>query len=150
MLHENIKTARKNRGLTQEEVAARLSVVRQTVSKWENGASVPDADSLMRLAVLLNTSVEDLLGMTLKSIEAEDEASVQREIARQLAMQNELMAEEIQRKRQFWRKLKKIAMIVLVSFVLLILLSILAFSLFSWYPGGGVSEESRLMIQAIS
>ena len=39
MLNENIKRARKAKGLSQEELAAKLNVVRQTVSKWENGVS---------------------------------------------------------------------------------------------------------------
>lgn len=37
MLNENIKTIRKSKGLSQEELAVKLNVVRQTVSKWENG-----------------------------------------------------------------------------------------------------------------
>lgn len=50
MLQENIKTFRKDRGLTQEELAIRVNVVRQTVSKWEKGLSVPDADTLQKIA----------------------------------------------------------------------------------------------------
>ena len=50
MLAENLKALRKAKGLSQEELAARLHVVRQTVSKWEKGRSVPDADLLIRLA----------------------------------------------------------------------------------------------------
>ena len=42
MLNENMKTIRKSKGLSQEELAVKLNVVRQTVSKWENGLSVPD------------------------------------------------------------------------------------------------------------
>ena len=48
MLHENLKALRKQKGLTQEELAIRLNVVRQTVSKWESGRSVPDADILLK------------------------------------------------------------------------------------------------------
>ena len=48
MLQENIKVFRKERGLTQEELAIRLNVVRQTVSKWEKGLSVPDAELLQK------------------------------------------------------------------------------------------------------
>ena len=42
MLNENIKNLRKAKGLSQEELAIKLHVVRQTLSKWENGLSVPD------------------------------------------------------------------------------------------------------------
>ena len=64
MLNENIKKARKTKGLSQEELAAKLNVVRQTVSKWENGLSVPDSDLLISLAAALDTSVSALLGET--------------------------------------------------------------------------------------
>ena len=62
MLNENIKKLRKSKGLSQEELAIKLNVVRQTVSKWENGLSVPDADMLITLADELDTSVSVLLG----------------------------------------------------------------------------------------
>lgn len=52
MINENIKKYRKQKGMSQEEMALRLNVVRQTVSKWETGLSVPDADILMRIAEL--------------------------------------------------------------------------------------------------
>ena len=62
MLNENIKKLRKSKGLSQEELAIKLNVVRQTVSKWENGLSVPDSDMLITLAEELDTSVSVLLG----------------------------------------------------------------------------------------
>lgn len=62
MLNENIKAIRKQRGLSQEELAIRLHVVRQTVSKWEKGLSVPDSDMLVKIAEVLETSIGDLLG----------------------------------------------------------------------------------------
>ncbi|MBQ8117155.1 MAG: helix-turn-helix transcriptional regulator [Lachnospiraceae bacterium] len=62
MLNENIKKLRKSKGLSQEELAIRLNVVRQTVSKWENGLSVPDSTMLIALADELDTSVGVLLG----------------------------------------------------------------------------------------
>ena len=61
MFGENLKTLRKQKGFSQEELAARLHVVRQTVSKWEKGLSVPDADTLIRLAEVLEVSVSELL-----------------------------------------------------------------------------------------
>ena len=65
MLSENLKTLRKARGLSQEELAGRLHVVRQTVSKWEKGLSVPDAELLVRLSEELDTTVTALLGPAL-------------------------------------------------------------------------------------
>ena len=58
MIGEQIKTARKAKGVSQEELAVRLGVVRQTVSKWENGMSVPDADVLIQIAELLDVAEE--------------------------------------------------------------------------------------------
>ena len=62
MLNENIKNLRKAKGISQEELAIRLNVVRQTVSKWERGLSVPDSGMLISLAEELDTSVSVLLG----------------------------------------------------------------------------------------
>lgn len=62
MIGDNIRSARMARGMTQQEMARRLNVVRQTVSKWEKGLSVPDADVLLQMAELLQVPVSQLLG----------------------------------------------------------------------------------------
>lgn len=62
MLNENIRAVRKAKGLSQEELAVKLNVVRQTISKWEKGLSVPDADLLIALSEALETPVSALLG----------------------------------------------------------------------------------------
>ena len=62
MFQENLRTLRRNKGITQEELAARLNVVRQTISKWEKGQSVPDAEMLTRLAEIFEVPVSQLLG----------------------------------------------------------------------------------------
>ncbi|MBQ8262255.1 MAG: helix-turn-helix transcriptional regulator [Lachnospiraceae bacterium] len=72
MLNENIKRIRKSKGLSQEELAIKLNVVRQTVSKWENGMSVPDSNMLIRLADELDTTVSELLGETVAEPTADD------------------------------------------------------------------------------
>ena len=72
MLKENIKAIRKSKGLSQEELAVRLNVVRQTVSKWENGLSVPDSEMLISLSETLETPVSTLLGETVTEPEADD------------------------------------------------------------------------------
>ena len=67
MFSENLKAVRKAKGYTQEELAIKLNVVRQTVSKWEKGLSVPDADVLSRIADVLDTKVSVLLGGSVKN-----------------------------------------------------------------------------------
>ena len=72
MLSENIKNIRKSKGLSQQELAVKLNVVRQTISKWEKGLSVPDSELLIKLAEALETPVSTLLGETIVEPEAED------------------------------------------------------------------------------
>lgn len=72
MLNENVKALRKSKGLSQEELALKLHVVRQTVSKWEQGLSVPDSDMLIALSEALETPVSTLLGETAPVPEADD------------------------------------------------------------------------------
>lgn len=72
MLADNIKTIRKNKGYSQEELAEKIHVTRQTVSKWENGQSVPTADLLKALAEIFDVSVSELMdGNAEKIIENE-------------------------------------------------------------------------------
>ncbi len=72
MLNENMKALRKSKGLSQEELAVKLHVVRQTISKWEQGLSVPDADMLISLSEELETPVSTLLGETVAETRADD------------------------------------------------------------------------------
>ncbi len=72
MLNENIKKIRKSKGLSQEELAVKLHVVRQTISKWEQGLSVPDADMLISLSEAFETPVSTLLGENVVETEADD------------------------------------------------------------------------------
>ena len=71
MLNENIKALRKAKGLSQQELAIKLNVVRQTISKWEQGLSVPDSDMLISLSEALETPVSTLLGETVIASEAD-------------------------------------------------------------------------------
>ena len=72
MLSENIKAIRKSKGLSQEELAVKLNVVRQTISKWEQGLSVPDSDMLISLSEALDTPVSVLLGEIVEQPEQND------------------------------------------------------------------------------
>ena len=118
MFGENLKTLRKQKGFTQEELATRLHVVRQTISKWEKNISVPDADTLIRLAEILEVSVSELLGA---KIENENTAS---DVAEQLSRINEQLAIKNRRSRRIW----KIVAIILAAIVLINILIAVLFS----------------------
>ena len=105
MLKENLKTLRKQKGMSQEVLAQQLNVVRQTISKWEKGLSVPDADMLIRIADLFDTSVSELLG---NKIEQEENVS---DIAVQLALLNEQLAQKAKIRKRI------IAVITIIVFV---------------------------------
>ena len=109
MFGENLKTLRKQKGFSQEELATRLHVVRQTISKWEKNLSVPDADTLIRLAEILEVSVSELLGA---KIENENTAS---DVAEQLSRINEQLAIKNRRSRRIW----KIVAIILEAIILI-------------------------------
>lgn len=72
MLNENIKAIRKSKGLSQQELAVKLNVVRQTVSKWEQGLSVPDSDMLISISEVLETPVSTLLGENVIELKVDD------------------------------------------------------------------------------
>lgn len=113
MLNENIKNFRKNKGLTQEEMAIRLNVVRQTVSKWEKGYSVPDAEMLQKIAELFDTDVSKLLG---SPVAENTDVDV---VAEQLARINEQLTIRNRRSRRIW-KIIGIAAIVIVAINILL------------------------------
>ena len=82
MLHENLKSLRKAKGLSQEELAVKLNVVRQTVSKWEQGLSVPDSDMLISISEALETPVSVLLGETVAEKEPDDLKAISEKLRR--------------------------------------------------------------------
>ena len=92
MINENIKHFRKTRGMSQEEMAVKLNVVRQTVSKWEKGLSIPDADVLIEMANLLDVSVSQLLGI-------EESIHSNGNLAEELAELNEQLARKKQKEK---------------------------------------------------
>ena len=114
MFHENLKTMRKAKGYTQEELAIKLNVVRQTVSKWEKGLSVPDADVLCKIADALDTDVSTLLGEEI--VEETDKSAV----AQQLAKISEQLAMKNQRSKKIWKVVCFILFVILVFYILAI------------------------------
>lgn len=108
MLNENIRKYRKECGLSQEEMAVKLHVVRQTISKWETNLSVPDADMLVEIAKLLQVSVEQLLDYSGK-----DSLSVDTELARL----NEELAKHIKEERrlQLYHQKRNLILYLLIA-----------------------------------
>lgn len=127
MLHENLKALRKAAGISQEELAIRLNVVRQTISKWEKGLSVPDAEMLIRIAEVFEVSVSELLGAGFEN------RAEQPSVAEQLSRINEQLAIKNRRARRIWRIIAGVVITVVVLNVLFIVLNVAAFSAYDTY-----------------
>ena len=98
MLSDNIKILRKAKGLSQDELAIQLNVVRQTVSKWENGLSVPDSEMLVKLASTLETTVNALLS---ESVEPDIHSDLQ-VLANKLEVINAQLLNQRETRRKVW------------------------------------------------
>ena len=133
MLNENIKALRKTKGLTQDELAIRLNVVRQTVSKWEKGLSVPDAEMLQRIAEVFEVNVSQLLGAPINQNENIDV------IAEQLSRINEQLVVKNNRSRKIWKTFGIILAIIIAGQLLLVALGITAYK--SYEVGTDTYEE---------
>lgn len=136
MFNETLKTMRKAKGYTQEELAIKLNVVRQTVSKWEKGLSVPDADVLSKIADILETKVSILLGETIPD---EDNKDV---IAEQLAKISEQMSIKNKRSKIIWKIVGIILLSILVLNILLVIFGMSAGSSFSTESSTRVIETN--------
>lgn len=119
MLNQNIKSFRKSKGLSQQELAVKLNVVRQTVSKWEQGLSVPDADMLISLSRALDVPVAVLLGDTVEQTPADPLSA----ISERLEIINlQLAKAKLSRLRLLYRLLICFAAVIFLLFLLLALL----------------------------
>lgn len=119
MLSENIRTIRRLKGLSQEELAVKLNVVRQTISKWEQGLSVPDSDMLISISEIFETPVSTLLGETVAEPKADDIKA----ISEKLEIINLQLAQRkaMRRKILHWLFISLCAVITAVSAVLIVL-----------------------------
>ena len=119
MLNENIKAIRKSKGLSQEELAIKLNVVRQTISKWEKGLSVPDSNMLISISEVLETPVSTLLGETVVESKVDD----LKVISEKLEIINLQLAQRktTRRKILHWLLISLCTLIVTISAVLIVL-----------------------------
>ena len=109
MLNKNIKALRKAKGLSQEELAIKLNVVRQTVSKWEKGLSVPDAGMVIQIAEVLATTVNVLLG---EEVPVSEEPDFTKTLAAKLEVLNEQYSKQNEHRRKIWRVVFTVVLIV--------------------------------------
>lgn len=120
MLKENIKSIRKSRGLSQEELAIKLNVVRQTISKWEQGLSVPDSEMLISISEVLETPVSTLLGENISESKVDDLKAISEKL--EIINLQLLQSKNAKRKMIHWILISLCAIIIII-FVSLILLN---------------------------
>lgn len=121
VLSEKIKELRKARGLSQEEMAERLHVSRQTISKWEKGLSAPNADYLILLADLFEISVSELLGTS------ENKQDTDKDVSKQLEQLNTVLTNRDRRNRKIWRIVCCILLFMVIGSVVLVMFGMISF-----------------------
>lgn len=139
MFAENLKKIRKDKGYTQETLAEKLNVVRQTVSKWEKGLSLPDVDMLSKIVNVLETDVNILLDGQITTTD-------QSEIVKQLAKINEQLTIK---NRRYKKIMKTIAIILLVIIIFGILLVILNMGTFISVSNSETTTTVETMIKEV-
>ena len=117
MLKDNLKTLRKNKGLSQEELSIKLHVVRQTISKWETGLSVPDAQMLITISEFFETPVSEILGENIEEKEQND----LKIISQKLEIINEQLSMSQEQKKK-----RTITFLIIIDISLILLFIILA------------------------
>lgn len=125
MLNVRLKELRKQYRYSQEELASMLHVTRQTISKWEQGRSVPDADLLIRISEVFHVNVQDLL-----EEQAMPQVDEEESIAKQLERLNYELAEKNRRGKRLWSIIRKCLLVVLMLFLFSIVISIISFTLY--------------------
>lgn len=120
MLKENIKSIRKSRGLSQEELAIKLNVVRQTISKWEQGLSVPDSEMLISISEVLETPVSTLLGENILESKVDDLKAISEKL--EIINLQLLQRKNARRKTIHWLFISLCA-IIIITFISLFLLN---------------------------
>lgn len=120
MLNENIKAIRKSKGLSQEELAVKLNVVRQTISKWEQGLSVPDSEMLISISEVLETPVSTLLGETIMEPKADDLKVISEKLE---AINSQLAQRENAKRRTLHWLLVSCCTVIVAVFAVLIMIN---------------------------
>lgn len=140
MFQDNLKALRKRKGITQEELATRLNVVRQTVSKWEKGLSVPDSELLIKPAEILEVPVRRLLGSKIETAEQPDA------LAEQLSRINEQLAIKNRRAKRVWKAIAFIVGGIIAVYVLVLILA----TVLTFFPdSSGTTTDSSQFTEVV-
>ena len=121
MLKDNIKSIRKSRGLSQEELAIKLNVVRQTISKWEQGLSVPDSEMLISISEVFETPVSTLLGENISESKVDDLKAISEKL--EIINLQLMQRKNVGRKMIHWILISLCAIIIMVFITLFLLKS---------------------------
>ena len=136
MLNDNIKAIRKSKGLSQQELAVKLNVVRQTVSKWEQGRSVPDSDMLISLSEVLETPVSTLLGETVIETEVDSLKAISEKL--------EVINLQLAQRKTAGRKIVRWLLISLCAIIVMIFAALIIWS--SPYLGWDYSDPETAVL----
>lgn len=136
MLNENIKAFRKSKGLSQQELAVKLNVVRQTVSKWEQGRSVPDSDMLISLSEVLEIPVSTLLGETVIETEVDGLKAISEKL--------EVINLQLAQRKAAGRKIVRWLLISLCAIIVMIFAALIIWS--SPYLGWDYSDPETAVL----
>ena len=136
MLNENIKAFRKSKGLSQQELAIKLNVVRQTVSKWEQGLSVPDSDMLISLSEVLEIPVSTLLGETVIETEVDGLKAISEKL--------EVINLQLAQRKAAGRKIVRWLLISLCAIIVMIFAALIIWS--SPYLGWDYSDPETAVL----
>ena len=136
MLSENIKAIRKSKGLSQQELAIKLNVVRQTISKWEQGLSVPDSDMLISLSEVLETPVSTLLGETVTEAEVDNLKAISEKL--------EVINLQLAQRKTTRRKIIRWLLVSLCAIILMIFAALIIWS--SPYLGWDYSDHETAVL----
>ncbi len=116
MLKENIKSIRKQRGLSQEELAIKLNVVRQTISKWEQGLSVPDSEMLVSISEVLEIPVSTLLGENISEAKVDELKAISEKLE---IINLQLLQRKNTRRKMIRWLLISLCVIIIIAFIFL-------------------------------
>ena len=136
MLSENIKAIRKSKGLSQQELAIKLNVVRQAVSKWEQGRSVPDSDMLISLSEVLEIPVSTLLGETVIETEVDGLKAISEKL--------EVINLQLAQRKAAGRKIVRWLLISLCAIIVMIFAALIIWS--SPYLGWDYSDPETAVL----